>query len=246
MKTSLFILGFLMTTPFAGYAKSYDNNCFREHIVESIKINKSRKKAYSELTQGRSDKIFNTLIGYEVVTIAPATFFDLKALPYQKNGMGLFCHEFMSLNHAPDFDPDNRIAPKEPFKNFDWKFHKNRITEAIRHRDSHEVRKVTLDALLELKSMPHYYCMTRHLIESIYRFAHFVPLRDAEAVSMDLKSPKKIMFDVMKLHLLGMKDSHKIDLWSQPIQMSGIPILCSEIPDLLFDLRNEELNVLRH
>lgn len=235
-----------MNNSFAGYTKSYETFCFQGHIKESISINKSRRKVYAELTDRRSDRIFNKLIGYEYVTLAPATFFDLKALVYQKQGMDLFCHEFMGMIRTPDFDPNTRIIPKEQFKPFAWKFYKERITAAIKHGNATEVKKASLEALVELKSMPNYYCFTRHFIESIYRFAHFVPLRSQQAEELGLKDPRKMMFSVMKLHTLGMKDCHGIDLWSQPIQMSGIPILCTEIPDLLSDLDVPELKVLRH
>lgn len=225
-----------------GYAKSYETFCFGHHVKESISINGERRKVYAELTDGRSDRIFNKLIAYEYVTLAPAAYFDLKALPYQKNGMDLFCHEFMSMKRAPDFDPATRIIPQESFRPFDWKFYKNRIVEAIDNKNVTEVKKVTLEALIELKAQPNYYCFTRHFFESIYRFAHFTPLRSTQAEEMELKDPSKLMFAVMKLHTLGLKDCHGIDLWSQPIQMSGIPILCTEIPDLMFDLNVPELS----
>lgn len=234
-----------MTVSFAGYAKSYETFCFQAHIKESISVNKERRKVYAELTDGRSDRIFNKLIGYEYLTLAPATFFDLKALPYQKKGMELFCHEFMDLKRVPDFDPSTRIIPEEIFRPFNWKFHKGRINEALKHGSASEVKKVSLEALVELKGQPNYYCMTRHFIESIYRFAHFVPLRAQEARELGLKDPKKMMFDIMKLHTLGLNDCHGIDLWSQPIQMSGIPILCTEIPDLMSDLELPELEILK-
>lgn len=234
-----------MTSAFAAYAKSYDSFCFQAHIRESIAINKERKKAYAEITNGRSDKIFNLLISYEYLSLAPAAFFDLQALSYQKNGMDLFCHEFMSMIRSPEFDPLTRIIPKEQFRPFNWQFYKGRISDALKHKDVNEVKRTAVEALMELKSQPKYYCFSRHLIESIYRFAHFSPLRSQQAAEMELKDPENIMFNVMKLHLLGLKDSYRIDLWAQPIQMSGIPILCSEIPDLLFDLNNPDLKVLK-
>lgn len=225
----------------SAFAKSYKDNCFREHITESIGINSKRKKAYAKLTNGQSDRIFTTLISSEVATLIPASYFDLKARAYQKKGLELFCHEFVSLNHAPIFDPENRIRPTEKFRPFDWKFYQLRLEDAMKARKINLVRKISLEALMELKSYPHYYCMTRHLIESIYRFAFFVPLREEEAKSQNLTPPTEIMLDVMKLHLLPFSLSYKIDIWSQPIQESGIPILCSEIPDLLFDLDAPEL-----
>jgi len=239
------ITGIIMTTALTGYTKSYDSFCFQEHIRESIAINKERKQVYAELTGGRSNKIFNLLISYEYLSLAPATYFDLQALSYQKNGMDLFCHEFMSMVRAPEFNPEDEVIPREKFKPFDWQFYKNRINEALKHQNLSEVKKTSVEALLELKSQPNYYCFSRHLIESIYRFAHFVPLRANQAQEMELKDPTDLMFKVMKLHLLGLKDSYRIDHWAQPIQMNGTPILCSEIPDLLFDLDVPELKELK-
>lgn len=224
-----------------GYAKSYDTFCFGTHIKESISINTERRKIYAELTDGRSDPIFNKLISAEYVTLAPAAYFDLKALPYQKNGMPLFCHEFMSMIRTPKFDPSTRIIPKEQFKPFDLKFYKKRLVEAIKNESVAEVKKVAVEALLELKKQPNYYCFTRHFVESIYRFAYFTPIRSQEAEEMELKDPKKMMFSIMKLHTVALNICHDIDLMSQPIQMSGIPILCTEIPDLMFDLDVPEL-----
>lgn len=228
-----------------GFAKSYDTFCFGNHIKESISINKERKKVYSELTDGKSDRIFNKLITYEYITLVPAAYFDLKALGYQKNGMDLFCHEFMSMIRTPEFNAQTRVIPQEDFKSFDWKFYKKRVLKAIQNENVDEVKKISLDALIELKSQPNYYCFTRHFFESIYRFAYFTPLRAVQADEMDLKDPTKMMFDVMKLHTLGLKDCHGIDLWSQPIQKSGIPILCSEVPDLMFDLNVPELKAIK-
>jgi len=230
---------------FEGLTKSYTRYCFQEHIRESIAINKDRKKVYSELTQGRSDKVFNQLISSEYITLAPALFYDLKAVPYHREGMDLFCHEFMSMNHTPDFDPDSRKIPSETFRPFDHEFYKKRILAGLKADNENEIRKVAIEALIALKNQPSYYCFTRHFFESIYRFAYFIPLRVTQAEEMDLKSPRKIMMDVIKLHTLAIKLCHDIDIKAQPIQMSGIPLLCSEIPDLLFDINAEELNVLK-
>lgn len=225
-----------MTISNVVYAKSYDKNCFRAHIQESISINSDRKKVYAQITDGASNRIFNTLIAYEVATLIPAALFDLKASSYQKKGVPLFCHEFMSMNRAPDFDPEVRVIPEEPFYSFDWKFYLIRIENALKTKKLEDVKKISLEAIKALNAYPHYYCMTRHLFESIYRFAHFTPIREQQAKERGLKDPTTININVMKLHLLGFSQTYNIDLWAQPIQESGIPILCSEVPNLLFDI----------
>jgi len=97
-----------------------------------------------------------------------------------------------------------------------------------------------------LKSQPHYYCLTRHFIESIYRFAHFVPLRRSQAAVRGLKDPTKLMFSMMKIQALGFVGSVGIDLKSQPIQESGVPMICAEMPNLLSDIHNKKLDVLKN
>ena len=247
MKRSSLILaiGSLMTTPLVAQANTYKSFCFHEHIKDSISINKERKKVYSGLTNGKSNQIYNEFLGFEYLTTVLTPFYDLHALPYQKQGINLFCKEFMGLIRDPEFDPSNREIPTEIFQKFDWKDHGRKISKAIELQDSSKVKKVTLEALVEIHSQPNYYCLTRHFIESIYRFAHFVPLRAKQAKEKGLKDPTNLMFKMMKLQTLGLRGSYGIDVKSSPIQMSGIPIICSEIPALLSDLNNIELDVLR-
>lgn len=240
---SIYFVGIFMISE--SYAKSYKKNCFSEHILESIHINKERKKYYAKLTDDKSDRIFNLLIGYEYLTLVPAKYFDILARPFHKKKMDLFCHEFMSMNEAPDFDPNYRIYPTHDFYEFPWKYYKKEISKAIKADDIEKVRKLSLWAIIELSDMPQYYCMTRHLMESVYRFAHFIPIREKEAKELGIKSPRKIMKNVISAHLLGFRDTYKIDQWSQPIQKEGIPLLCSELPNLLFDLDNPELDILK-
>lgn len=225
-----------MTVSFSDYIKSYDTNCFRAHILESLEINKERKSVYSQLTNSRSDKIFHFLIGSEYVSLGPAAYYDLRARKFQNRGMSLFGHEFMSMNRVSEFDPENRVIPPAARKAFNWKQHKEILGLAIQKRDDDQLKIEAANALKELFQQPHYHCMTRHIIESIYRFAYFLPLREEEAKLLGILSPAGLIWDVIRLHLLGMQGSYQIDEWCGPIQHEGIPILCSELPDLLKDL----------
>jgi hypothetical protein len=242
----IFGIGSLMITSLVAQANTYKSFCFHEHIKDSISINKERKKVYSVLTNGKSNQIYNEFIAFEYLTSALTPFYDLQALSYQKQGINLFCDEFMNLIRNPDFDPNHRQMPAETFQKLDWKYHHKKIREAIKRKDVSEVKKVTLEALVEIKSLPNYYCLTRHFYESIYRFAHFVPLRVKQAEEKSLQNPTDLMFRMMKLQALGLRGSYGIDVKSSPIQLSGIPMICSEIPPLLNDLKNIELDVLRN
>ena len=248
MKRSTLILGIglLMSTSLATLANTFKSSCFNKHIKNSISINMERKQVYSKLTHGKSNSIYNQFIGFEYLTTVLTPIYDLKALPYQKQGINLFCDELMDLIRNPDFDTNHRQMPAETFQKIDWKYHHEKIREAIKRKDVSEVKKVTLEALIEIKSLPNYYCLTRHFYESIYRFAHFVPLRVKQAEEKGLKNPTDLMLRMMKLQALGLRGSYGIDVKSSPIQLSGIPMICSEIPPLLNDLNNIELDVLKN
>lgn len=236
MKISFLFMGLIMGAHSAAFAKSYGENCFREHIVESIEINKSRKKDYAKLTQGESDRIFNHLISVEYISIPFAVFYDLKASKFKKKGMELFCHEFVSMNRVNEFSFENRVIPAHDFPLLDFNEYKDEIKAAVKANDHKSIKKISLKKIKELEKYPAYFCMTRHLVESIYRFAYFVDVREKEAAALNIASPKNLLIDVIGTHLLGLPDSIKIDGWSQPIQERGIPILCSELPNVIADL----------
>lgn len=248
MKSSLriSILPFVISAAFAGDSNSYKAFCFKNHVKESIAINKDRKKLYSKLTDGKSDRVFGELIAYERLTLIPATFYDLKVLKYQKEGIDLFCKEFLPLNHSPMQDEAPRNFPQETFSIINWKQIQRNTSLALDSGDVAEVKKVSLQALVELQSQPSYYCLTRHFIESIYRFAHFLPLRRAQAKAKGLKDPKNIIFSVMKTHTQGLRGSFAIDVKSRPIQENGIPMICAEMPNPFSDINNIELSVLKN
>jgi hypothetical protein len=230
------LLGALMGVSFAGHVPSYQKNCFGDHIRESIEINSQRRSVYRDLTEGQSDRIFNFLIATERLSLLPASYYDLRSRPYQRNGVPLFCHEFVSMNAAPDFDPERRVIPPETFTAFDWRFHRDRISYAVSVRDAELVKAVSLQAIQALAAWPNYYCMLRHIIESVYRFAYFLPLQQEAARDAGLKSPAALSFEVMWLQVQTLGSAYRIDLWSAPIQRQGIPILCAELPRLLDDL----------
>jgi hypothetical protein len=235
MKSSTFILAsaVVMSISNTGFAKNRGSFCFQKHILESISINKARQEVYSKLTDGKSHPIYRELIAYERLSLTVATFFDLKALRYQKAGINIFCKEFKDLIQAPSL---LNSKPLEAFSAVSTKPIEQKISAALKTKNTEEVKKASLEILEELKTQPSYYCLSRHFIESIYRFAHFAPMWSKQAQEKGLKDPSKMIFNVMKLHALGLKGTFAIDRKSQPIQAKGIPMLCAEIPDLLEDI----------
>ncbi len=214
-------------------ASSPETNCFAHHIHESIVINTARKHFYSRLTKGHSDEVYNLLILTERLSLPMALVYDLRASGFQKKGVPVFCREFVSINATSTFDPSNIKIPTDKFVPFNYGPVKAQLKKAIAVGDMDAVKRLSLDAVVELNKTPSYHCMVKHIFESVYRFAYFLPKQVEAARNAGLKSPSPLLIDGIKLHLLALLGSAQIDKKSAPIQAQGIPVLCAELPHLL-------------
>jgi hypothetical protein len=216
--------------------------CFSNHIRESIQINQNMKRKYALLSDGQTDRVYRELILSEKATLLVAKKFDRLAIPYQEKGMNLFCDEFVSMETGLGKE---RETPLYTFSTFQWLSHHKRLKRALEMKRINDVRFAALTALKELKDQPAYHCFTRHMFESIYRLAYFLPLREEEALNKKLPSPSGLFYKIMGLHNLSLSFTSHLDHLSSPFQEKGIPILCRELPDLLKDLPLTELNSLK-
>ncbi len=208
---------------------------FLDHITESISINSERRPFYKKLSSGKSEKGFRLLIALEILMVPSTLLWDKRCAYFQKNGVPLLKDELVSMNRTPDFDPLKRVIPG-PFPKISWKIFKKKLSVAIEGEDPGEIGKVSRDIIDEMSAYPHYYPMTRHLVESIYRFAYYSPVREKAALEKGLKNPRSLINSIMKYHLVGFWFFVKIDEASAPVHAEGIPMLTSELPDLLADM----------
>lgn len=207
---------------------------FTNHVKESIAINKERKVYYRELTAGKSDAVFKKLIFVEHLIVPSARIFDLRASYFQKRGVPVLENEFLPMK-VPDTDV--RKIPTTEFSPVPWKEYQKELRALVKNRDEVRLLSRSLEIINEMKAQPEYWCLTRHLVESIYRFAWFYPARVEAAKGKGVKSPSKLLWDIMDYHLLGFKSFVEVDTLSAPIQKEGITILCSDLPDLISDLK---------
>lgn len=209
--------------------------CFEMHIRESIEINKNNKVPYAKIAGNSASQVLNTLIASEYLTLIPAAIFDNEAKPFQRKGMDLWCQEFLSMEQDQR-DVIINEAPKEAFQKFNWKPYSLEMKKSLKQNDVRLIRISSLKALKTLSLQPHFHCFTRHMVESIYRIAYFVDVREAEAKRLNIRSPRKLMMDSIRTHLESFSFAQYIDQLARPIQENRIGILCNELPDLLRDL----------
>ena len=241
MKSRLFLLFLLISL--SSYAQA--RACFSDHIKQSIKINQRSSKIYAQLTNGASHGIFKKLIAGEKASLKIASTIDKKATSYHEKDIDLFCQEFVDMHPSEIGLIKNHSINEEPLKLGSFSFF-SQINKAIKTRDEMKIRQRTLEALKELNQSPKYHCFARHIIESIYRFAFYMPIRKKQSLEKGMKDPTNLMIKVIKLQLLALPFAHHIDKQSAPIQKDGVPILCQELPNLINDIDMEELADLKN
>ena len=215
-------------------ADAIQMGCFEAHIRESIEINKKNLDPYTKLAGPNAKSILKTLIASEYLTTIPAALFDNEAKFFHKKGMDLLCQEFVNMEQGSKVIRNR--APKEAFQKFNWKPYSLKIKKALKQDNVNLVLTSSLNALDTLDQWPHFHCFTRHMVESIYRIAYFVDVREAEAKRLKVRSPRKLMMNLISTHLESLTFAEYIDQLARPIQENGVGILCNELPDLLRDL----------
>lgn len=205
---------------------------FTAHVKEAIVINQERKSHYSEITRGKSDPALRRLIMIEKLMLPSAMFYDQRAEWYQDREVPLLKDEFMSMRPR-EFE---RGPTLPEVVEIPWKNYRKELRFLIKKRDQKNLLARSLEIVQELKAQPSYWCLTRHLVESIHRFAYFLPERINEARRRNIKSPETLIWKMIRFHTAGFREFAKIDRLAAPVQEEGVPLLCAELPDLLEDL----------
>ncbi len=222
----IFVLLFLLS------GTAVASSCFEEHLRDSIAVNRSNRAAYAELSGGKSNTVLNLLIGLERLSLASAWYFDWRAKEYNQKGIRLFCDEFLPMKKKPVV----RSAPGPKLRPFDWESYEKELSDAVGRKDVEGIKAQSLAAVRSLEAHPGTYCMLRHLFESIYRFAYFLPVHAEKARATGLEDPTSLSLFAIRLQVLSLITVHKIDRMSAPVQELGVPLLCNDLPPLLDDL----------
>jgi hypothetical protein len=235
MRPTILTITFMTFLGLVPVSKASDHiGCFERHIWQSISVNKEVKTKYAQATQNKSDKILNQLIAAEKISLIVARKFDQDARAYQEKGIDLLCQEFKDLNNPADISTQQSIDPIKPFS---WKKQSRSLALAIKSKDISKIQNAATEAMKEIEDQPNYYCFSRHMFESIYRIAYFMNYREEQSKKASLKSPKKMLLKILKLHQISLGFANHIDQLSAPIQENGTNILCQELPNLLADLK---------
>ncbi len=213
-------------------AANLEKNCFTQHLKEAVQLNQARGKIYSLWTNGESKKISNKLIRLELLTTIPSRFFDLLAKKYQKQGLTILCDEFVPMANAPviqtHLDPPTiKFSDVTPPN---WKKVKSEVKALVKKNSIEEAILVLEVELSKFNNLP-YYCMYKHLLESLIRSLSLMPkyaMWDKQHNSNALKLSKT----VFKFQLMGMGLGVGLDKDASSVQEMGVKIICQDVPKI--------------
>lgn len=211
--------------------------CFQEHLEEAIALNRARLIAYAELSGKRSIPISLQMILGEKMSLIPAAHFDFLAKPYENAGIPLMCQAFVSMTGTPAFQ--NGLLPPDlnpiPFQKVNTKKLKAQLFQSFK---TSGFAGLALAAQSQARSLrnPRFNCMLRHGLESIARIAMLAPVHNKLSLAKSLPPSSDISERLLKFHLHGIGLLHNLDVTAQPLQESGVAIICNDVPHIPLDM----------
>lgn len=204
---------------------------------DAIKINRARQGTYARLTYGASWAISDRLITVEYLALAFTHIwrnFDGEAHPYQAKGINIVCDEFIDMKHTPQFRTqfENGSPLRESFVQLDPQQIKRNLELSLKQGGFSGIYAEAKRNIELLQAEPRLNCLMRHTFESIARVAALAPIHIARAQSLGLPSPEGLSMSLLRSHFFLTHDMIDLDRLALPIQVSGVPLLCQDVPPI--------------
>lgn len=200
-----------------------EDGCLTKHLKEAVELNQQRQSIYSDLSQGRSEKVSKILIFAEkfILFTLPLSGLENKAKELAEKGSAFLCEEFQNTPNPKLAEMQNEKPPLKDFSPIDLASAKENLLTFIEAEDLAGLHREALLQINALNSEMHFNCMTRHMLESMARIAK-LGAKDPQRSAASLRLIKWQMW-----YLWG---SMKLDDMAAPLQAQGLPILCHDLP----------------
>ena len=208
--------------------------CFSRHTQEGIQSNNHRTLPYAKATHGQSLEISAALIAFETGVYVPASILDAQAYQAQTHGIPLMCDELVSMSTTPAFTAQASI-PKGPvpeITDLELESIINELKARYWEKGFPSLSESLASQLVKLNQQPNYFCLTRHLIESMLRASNLAPIQSGRSQALGFERTENISWGFIESHLVGLPLAIKIDRMAISLQRKGIPILCNDVPPI--------------
>lgn len=208
-------------------------DCFQRHLREAIHLNERRAPIYADWSDGEAEPVSRRLIRSERRAILAARLVDRRARRFQEAGIPVGCVEFISMSMTPVLPRAPLTPPAEPYApGPDPDSLASALVEAYGTGGFASLHDTAGRVLEAIEERPYYHCMVRHLVESLQRVAAVAPSHAAAARAEGLPSTVPLSELLVRLHLAGLPEAARLDRDAAPLQQTGIPILCRDVPPI--------------
>lgn len=207
---------------------------FEAHLLEAIEINTSRADTYAALSQDRSRKLSNALILSERLLLLTARVFDMRGLPFNKEGIGIVENDFvpMDLEHSAA-DP---VYPANPYNDDTIEFI-NQIIDSFKQLEKDasfiQIAELSVNVLHSIENYEEIHNlhipMLKHTVESI----GFAAINAVAYSCESEKSTDKLAKDLINLQIFGLGPLVIFfDEEANKFHQEGIGILVHDLPKI--------------
>jgi hypothetical protein len=206
-----------------------------KHLYEAIEINTHRTALYAELTNGESIKFSKKLIFMEKLTMLNAIFLDFFADRFQRLGVPVIKEDVVSMATIPEFNKaySFEIHSAEEFKLLDAKSIVSDLNREYNIGGFEALARECDVKMDEVAHLPEYYCMYRHILESLRRLSNNASKHVSYAKQLGIKkSPLWLSRYNGWGHIFTIKAALNFDRDVLSIQSEGIPFLFQDLPHI--------------
>ncbi|PWU14806.1 MAG: hypothetical protein C5B49_12630 [Bdellovibrio sp.] len=214
-----------------------ETDCFARHISEAMALNRQRFWPYARLTSWRSVLISSELIATEAIALLVAQRVDRKARMYQERGIPIACNDFAPMSLVVSFSA-REPAPFPDLRDYDYFFTGPWITTLSQLADGQDyagLEQKTNEVLQVFAKEPRFHCMSKHVLDSLRRLAHFAPDYLRMAAEKELPPPTELIQGMIHNHLQTLPIATHLDDDSRFIHAEGIPLICQDVPAIGLD-----------
>lgn len=216
-----------------GPAFARERGAFEQHLRDAIRLNQARRPLYSAVSKGASVSISDRLIRDERLVLPIAMAVDLAARWWQKRGVPIVAEDFVSMELAPAFEPEEAHSqPLSDYRRQDGWDMARRLRQAGKTGGFDGTCRAVRAELERLEPVPAYHAMVRHVLQSTLRVAALAPKHEALARAKGLPSTAGLSRRLISMNLLALIDAAALDERAAPLQAVGIPIVHRDVPPI--------------
>ncbi|MCP4135127.1 MAG: hypothetical protein GY754_29425 [bacterium] len=214
------------------------SRCFQVHLEEAIVKNTIRKTEYARWAETKSIpasqalQVSESLIAMEELSLPIAKIIDKQAIPWQEAGLSIVCHEFVSMDLAPDYSESWTAPAYSRTSQTNNTYAADLRTAYYQGGFSGLSTKLEeiMTAVDAADADKRYNCMLRHTLESMLRISNKAEEHAQMAAAAQMESTASFSWAILQLHLDTLDQVIELDDLAAPFHTQGIPIICQDVP----------------